>query len=63
MEAELASIKEDLTGTRGSLDDTKAKLDKAQSKWNEDRASLEGAKDALAAALAKIEEAERRSIE
>jgi len=39
------------------------RVSRAQAKWTEDRASLERAKDALAAALAQIEDAESRSLE
>jgi len=38
-------------------------VSRARAKWAEDRSSLERAKDALAAALAQIEEAETRSLE
>jgi DNA-binding response OmpR family regulator/chromosome segregation ATPase len=63
LEAELASSREEVAAASATLSATQARLDKALSKWNEDRASLEMAKDALAAALEKIEEAEQRSIE
>jgi hypothetical protein len=36
---------------------------RAQEKWNQDRASLERAKDALAAVLMQIEEVETRPVE
>jgi hypothetical protein len=38
-------------------------MEKARTKWTEDRASLERAKDALAAALAQLDDVEGRSLE
>jgi len=43
--------------------EVQARIEKALAKWTEDRASLERAKDALAAALAQIEEAEGRALD
>ncbi len=40
-----------------------ARLQKARAKWGEDRASLERARQALAAAMSQIQEAEARPIE
>jgi hypothetical protein len=39
-----------------------ARADRAFSKWDADRTSLERAKDALAVALAELDEAEARPI-
>ncbi len=41
----------------------RARLQKARSKWGEDRVSLERAREALAAALSQIDQAEALSIE
>ena len=41
----------------------RARLQKARSKWGDDRVSLERAREALAAALSQIEQAEAVSIE
>jgi hypothetical protein len=61
------SLEGDLSGTRAELGDTQQKLgaetsraDRFASKWEMDKQSLERAKDALAVALAQIEEAEAR---
>ena len=63
LEAALAAAQSDITESRRERVITSSKLARAGGKWNEDRASLERAKDALAAALAQIEEAEGRPFE
>jgi CheY-like chemotaxis protein len=66
----IATLEVDLSGVRGDLQDTRSKLDaeaarlqKAVAKWEADRATLERAKDALAVALAQVDEVEGRPIE
>jgi hypothetical protein len=44
------------------LEAEKARADRAFAKWDADRTSLERAKDAMAIALAEIDEAEARPI-
>jgi len=75
-EQELASLREraslldaDLSEARVSLADTShrlaneaARAQRAFAKWESDRTSLDRAKDALAVALAQIEEAEGRTL-
>ncbi len=62
-EAALAAAAADAAETKSRLDAAGMKLARASTKWNEDRVSLERAKDALAAALGQIEEAEGRPFE
>ena len=59
-----------MAATRGDLDTTSAnlaaeanRLTKARAKWGEDKGALERAKDALAAALSQIEDAENRPFD
>jgi CheY-like chemotaxis protein len=61
LEGELASARQDLGEARQKLAAESARADKAHAKWEADRQSLERAKDAMAVALAQIEEAEARS--
>ncbi|HYJ08441.1 MAG TPA: response regulator [Polyangiaceae bacterium] len=63
LEAALAAASADASELNRQLDTAQTKLGRVGSKWSEDRASLERAKDALAAALAQIEEAEGRPFE
>ncbi|HEY0467645.1 MAG TPA: hypothetical protein VGC79_25770 [Polyangiaceae bacterium] len=49
--------------TQSALSTEQGRVSRAHAKWNEDRSSLERAKDALAAALAQIEEAESRALD
>ena len=65
----IATLEVDLSAVRGDLQDTKMRLElenrrleKAVSKWDADRGTLERAKDALAVALAQIDEIEGRQI-
>jgi CheY-like chemotaxis protein len=60
LEAELAGAHRELADVKQRLVGESARADKAQAKWQADRQSLERAKDALAIALAQIEEAEAR---
>ena len=62
LETTAASTKQDLEDTRRRLVAESTRADRAQAKWDADRQSLERAKDALAFALAQIEEAEGRSM-
>ena len=69
LEIDLASTQRDLRGTRESLEDVQVRLEsesvrlqKAISKWDADKTTLERAKDALAVALAQIDEVEARPI-
>ncbi len=62
LEAESAGQQAELADTRSRLAFETARADKAFGKWESDRGSLDRAKDALAAALAQIEEAEGRAI-
>ena len=61
--AALASANADAAELKSTLEATAQKLTRASGKWGEDKASLERAKDALAAALLQIEEAEARPFE
>jgi CheY-like chemotaxis protein len=61
LESELASARQDLGEAKQKLSTESARADKAHAKWEADRQSLERAKDAMAVALAQIEEAEGRS--
>ncbi|MGA7122691.1 MAG: response regulator [Polyangiaceae bacterium] len=63
LESELGNAQKELDEVRQRLVGQSARADKAQSKWQADRQSLERAKDALAVALAQIEEAEERPLE
>ena len=62
LEQERDTASADLALTRDALAAEKRRVEGAQTKWNDDRASLDRAKDALAAALASIEEAESRPL-
>ena len=59
----LAALGGELTATQNALGTERARIERALAKWSEDRASLERAKDALAAALAQMDEIEGRPIE
>jgi CheY-like chemotaxis protein len=68
-EAKLLGISADLDASRHETSDARsavlaeqAKSERAVTKWTEDRASLERAKDALAVALAQIDEVEGRPL-
>jgi hypothetical protein len=63
LEAELASTRLDLGQTKQQLGIESARASKALAKWEADRQSLDRAKDAMAVALAQIEEAEARAVE
>jgi CheY-like chemotaxis protein len=63
LESELAEVKSDLASTKEKLTLQTQKLDTAVAKWAANRASFEQAKDAIAAAVAQIEEAEQRGLE
>jgi CheY-like chemotaxis protein len=63
LEAEAASLRQEVAEVRQRLGVEGARAEKAHAKWQADRQSLERAKDALAVALAQIEEAEARQLE
>jgi DNA-binding response OmpR family regulator/chromosome segregation ATPase len=63
LEAAMAAATAESNELRSTLRNIDARLSRASGKWHEDRASLERAKDALAAALLQIEEAESRPFE
>ncbi|HEY3236154.1 MAG TPA: response regulator [Polyangiaceae bacterium] len=58
-----SELERELEGVREQLRDEQRKMQAARDKWGEDRAALERAKDALAAALAQIEDTENRELQ
>jgi len=62
-QANLAATRQELSEATAALGAEQGKMEKARTKWTEDRASLERAKDALAAALAQLDDVEGRSLE
>ncbi len=63
LEAELATTRAELVETRDLLQSESTKLASARNKWQADSVSLRSAKEALAQAVAQLEEAEARPIE
>lgn len=63
LEAELAHQRNETLTTLESLSAERQRLAQALDKWNEDQASLERIKDALAAALVQVESIEERTLE
>ena len=68
--AHVSQLEENLAGMRAELDQTRESLtlessahQRAVAKWDQDRASLNRAKDALAVVLAQIEETEGRQLQ
>jgi CheY-like chemotaxis protein len=61
LETEFAGARQELDATQQQLSAESARADRGQVKWQADRQSLERAKDALAVALARIEDVEERS--
>jgi CheY-like chemotaxis protein/chromosome segregation ATPase len=61
LETEAAAIRKELGDTKQKLAEESSRADKAHTKWEGDKQSLERAKDALAVALSQIEEAEGRA--
>ena len=59
----LASVEQMLATMGANLAIERSRAEKAQAKWTEDKASLERAKDALAAALAQMDEIEGRGLD
>jgi len=62
LEAETAALRTELAESKAAHAHETARADKAYAKWEQDRAALERAKDALAVVLSQIEDAEGRSI-
>jgi DNA-binding response OmpR family regulator/chromosome segregation ATPase len=62
-ETQLVATKAELADARDKLNLHTQRLDTATSKWEQNRKTLDQAKDALAAALAQIEEVETRGLE
>jgi CheY-like chemotaxis protein len=62
-EAQLAQTKAELAELRDKFNAHVQRLETATTKWEQNRKTLDQAKDALAAALAQIEEAEARGVE
>jgi len=63
LESDLAQQRNEIAVTQETLSVERHKLALALNKWSEDQASLEGLKDALAAALVQVETIEARSLE
>jgi CheY-like chemotaxis protein len=61
--ANLAATHQELIEARAENEAEQVRASKAKAKWAEDRSSLERAKDALAAALAQLDEIENRPLE
>jgi chromosome segregation ATPase len=59
----LASLGQELADLQTQLGNERARIERALSKWTEDRASLERAKDAMAAALSQMDEIEGRGLD
>jgi DNA-binding response OmpR family regulator/chromosome segregation ATPase len=62
LEIDATSARRDLESAQKTLHVETARADRAFAKWDADRTSLERAKDALAVALAELDEAEARPI-
>ena len=63
LEVDLSSARGELQSTQKRLETQTARADRAFAKWDADRTSLERAKDALAVALAQLDETEARPIQ
>lgn len=63
LEADLTATRQHLSEATSATDREKEKVQRARQKWQDDQASLERAKDALAAALARLEETETRPLD
>lgn len=63
LEADLSATRQRLSEANTAVEAEQGKVMRARQKWSDDRASLERAKDALAAALVQLEETETRSLE
>jgi CheY-like chemotaxis protein len=62
LDIDASSARRDLESAQKTLHIETARADRAFAKWDADRTSLERAKDALAVALAELDEAEARPI-
>jgi len=63
LEQSEAGLRAELAASRDQHARERQRADRATSKWESDRASLDRAKDALAVALAQIEETEGRALD
>ena len=61
--ATLGATRQELSEAQAALATEQGKTARASSKWTDDRASLERAKDALAAALAQLDEIDGRPLD
>jgi len=61
--ATLGATRQELSEAQAALATEQGKTARASSKWTEDRASLERAKDALAAALAQLDDIDGRPLD
>jgi DNA-binding response OmpR family regulator/chromosome segregation ATPase len=62
LEGDLSSTRQELGSTQQKLAAESTRAERSTAKWEADKHSLERAKDALAVALAQIEEAESRAL-
>ena len=62
VEAELGRLRDDFGQIKEKLERESLRADKAATKWEADKQALERAKDALAVALAQIEDTEARTL-
>jgi DNA-binding response OmpR family regulator/chromosome segregation ATPase len=62
VEAELGRLRDDFAQIKEKLERESSRADKAATKWEADKQALERAKDALAVALAQIEDTEARTL-
>jgi DNA-binding response OmpR family regulator/chromosome segregation ATPase len=60
LEAEVRAIRAELETTKQALGEERGTLERARTTWRDGNTALERAKDALAAALSQVEEAQRR---
>ena len=63
LEGELSALRGQFNETRQQLEAETSRLEAARTKWIEDKAALERAKDGMAAALVQIDEIEARTLD
>jgi CheY-like chemotaxis protein len=63
LQGDIDAARSETEGVRRDLGRERERSERARAKWAEDRSSLERAKDALAVALARIEEPEGRALD